>query len=112
MRGIGSVQEAFASPVPFKHRPDLQRHFIRHGIEFGADTADEYERLADEFMIGPLRNGAMECFRKNGAKVRFDPGTNEFGILAKEGYVSTFMVVRTLPSSNQTAFQYFQSNCN
>jgi len=41
--------------VPFKHRYDLQRHFVRHGDEFGATTADEYARLADAFMMGPLR---------------------------------------------------------
>jgi len=36
--------------VPFKHRHGLERHFVRHGDQFNAKTADEYERLADDFM--------------------------------------------------------------
>jgi len=70
----------------------------------------EYERLADSFMTGPLREGALECTR-DGDLVRFDPRTNEFGVLSADGHVETFMVLRPLPSSRQTALQYFQSNC-
>jgi hypothetical protein len=99
-----------AHAVPFKHRYDLKRHFVRHGEEFGTKTADEYERLADAFMMGPLRDGALECSR-DGDLVRFDPGTNEFGVLTTDGHIATFMVLRPLPSDPQTPLQYFQSNC-
>jgi hypothetical protein len=99
-----------ANSVPFKHRYDLQRHFVRHGEEFGATTADEYERLADSFMIGPLRDGALECNRE-GDLIRFDPRTKEFGVLATQGHVATFMVLTMLPSQRMTALEYFQSNC-
>ena len=64
-----------AKPVPFKHRHDLERHFVRHGEEFDAETADEYQRRADEFMNGPLRQGALECRKINGDLIRFDPST-------------------------------------
>lgn len=96
--------------MPFKHRYDLQRHFVRHGDEFGATTADEYERLADAFVTGPLREGALECTR-NGDLVRFDPRTCEFGVLTRDGQIATFMIIRKLPGSRQTPLQYFQSNC-
>lgn len=99
-----------ANAVPFKHRYDLQRHFVRHGEEFGAATADEYERLADAFLMEPLRDGALECTRK-GDLIRFDPRTNEFGIRATQGHIATFMVLRVLPSDRKTALEYFQSNC-
>lgn len=97
--------------MPFKHRFDLERHFARHGDELLAKSADEYERLAEAFMMGPVRDGALECFRVNGDLVRFDPRTNEFGILATAGNVVTFMIVKQLPSSQQTPLQYFRSNC-
>jgi len=83
---------------------------VRHGEELGATTADEYERLADDFMMGPLRAGALECARE-GDLVRFHPGTCEFGVLTKDGHIATFMVIRRLPNDRQTPLQYFQSNC-
>jgi hypothetical protein len=99
------------STVPFKHRYDLERHFARHGQEFGTASADEYERLAEAFMRGPLRDGALECSRANGDLVRFDPRTDEFGVIATAGHIMTFMIVRPLLSSWQTSMQYFRSNC-
>jgi hypothetical protein len=98
--------------VPFKQRHQLDRHFIRHGEEFNVRTAEEYERLADAFLLGPLPDGALQCVRpKDGASVRFDPKTAELGMLSKEGDVTTYMICQPLPSSNQTALQYFHSVC-
>lgn len=97
--------------MPFKHRFDLVRHFARHGEEFRVETADEYERLADEFLTGPLRDGAMECLRSNGDLVRFDPRTDEFGVRAQAGHISTYLIARPLPHAGQTSVEYFQSNC-
>ena len=73
--------------MPFKHRYDRERHFVRHGQQFSVGNADQYERLADQFLIGPVREGALECFRTNGDRVRFDPRTEEFGVLSRAGYV-------------------------
>lgn len=95
--------------MPFKHRAALERHFIGHGEDFAVKTADEYERLAEAFMRGPLRDGARECFKRTGELVRFDPRTAEFGVLSQDGIVYTFMIAR--PSSDQTPLQYFLSNC-
>jgi pyocin large subunit-like protein len=97
--------------VPFIHRHDLERHFARHGEEFGALTALAYERLADNFMIKSLSGRIRECYRGNGDRVRFDPKTDTFGVMAASGYLATFMVVKSLAHSRQTATQYFESNC-
>ena len=80
-------------------------------MEFGVETADEYGRLADAFMLGVRRLGVLECSRANGDLVRFDPSTSEFGVRTAAGFVLTYMIVVPLPSSHQTALQYFQSNC-
>src|SRR5258708_4716897 len=107
---LGTIQN-IANVVPFKHLHDLERHFVRHGKEFGAATADEYEELADTFMTDPLPDDVLECARKNGDRVRFHPKTETFGVLATAGYIATFMIVKPLPSSRQTSLQYFHSNC-
>jgi len=104
---FGNVRNA----VPFKRRYDLQRHFERHGEEFEAENADAYERLADAFKTGPLRDGALECTRGDGALVCFDPRTDELGVLTSVGHIATFMILRTLPSGRQTALEYIRSNC-
>ena len=84
---------------------------MRHGEEVGAATADEYERRADAFMTGPLQKGALECVRPNGDRLRFDPTTQEFGVLVKAGHIATFMIAKPLPNSSQTSLQYFRSKC-
>ena len=43
--------------------------------------------------------------------MRFDPSTKEYGVLAKAGFILTYMIVTPLASSRTTALQYFQSNC-
>lgn len=97
--------------VPFKHRHDLERRFVRHGDRFNAKTADEYEKLADDFMTKALGEGTSECCRPNGDFVRFDPKTLKFRLRAAAGYIRTFMVVKTLPSDRLTAWEYYLSNC-
>jgi len=97
--------------VPFKNRHNLERHFVRHGQEFGAATAAEYEKKADAFMTKPLHAGILECHRRNGDSVRFDPKTNQFGVSTSAGEILTFMIVTPLAGSTQTALQYYESAC-
>ena len=97
--------------MPFKHSYDLKRHFVRHGAEFGAASADEYEKLADAFMKDPCPRDVLECIRTNGDRVRFDPKTATFAILTTAGHLATFMIVKPLSNSRQTPLDYFHSNC-
>jgi hypothetical protein len=71
---------------------------------------DEYERKADEFLLGALRAGAEECVRSNGDRVRFDQRTDEFGVLSGVGFIRTYMIARPLPHEG-TSRDYFRSNC-
>ena len=85
---------------------------MRHGEEFGVETANEYERQADNFMNEPLGSGVLECVRADGCVVRFDPATSIFGVRSQTGRILTFMVVRPLRSSTQTPLEYFRRNCS
>ena len=97
--------------MPFKHRHALLRHFARHGAEFNARNAAAYERMADDFMDGPLPSGMLECKRKDGGRVRFDPITSALGIVTKDGDIATYFLNRPLPGSRQTALDYFRASC-
>jgi hypothetical protein len=45
-------------------------------MEFAAETADEYEKMAENFMYGALPPGVKECRRSDGGIVRFAPTTS------------------------------------
>ena len=70
-------------------------HFARHGHEFGARDEFDYERMADEFLYGPMVPPTAECFRLmgRGDRVRFSPASLHFGVvcMAPE-YIRTFYI--------------------
>ena len=68
-----------------------QDHFKRHGGGFGATTAKEYEALADAFLGSPLASSILECVRLSNADiVRYNPITDEFGILSAQRIIKTY----------------------
>ena len=97
--------------MPFRHPEALVEHFEKHKHEFTEITIDEYGRMADIFMLDPLPLDVKECRRKNGDRVRFDPKTEEFGVLSSDGFVRTYLVVRPLQSMRMTAIEYFERQC-
>ena len=60
-------------------------HFNRHGSDLGATTAAEYEQQANSFLRGPRGNGFLEKSRPIGDIVRYNPATDEFGIVKQDG---------------------------
>jgi RHS repeat-associated protein len=68
----------------------LMDHFNRHGGDFGHATAASYQAAADRFMMGNRGTGILEKVRPNGDVVRFNPATNEFGVLTKDGVLRTY----------------------
>ncbi len=52
--------------MPFVNQLERDIHFAKHGHKFGASNADEYERMADQFMYGPLGQNSRECNRPVG----------------------------------------------
>lgn len=97
--------------MPFKHRYSRDNHFERHGDEFSAKTADEYEKMAEKFMYGPLPPGVKECKRTDGVIVRFDPATAAFGTMSKDKRIYTYMLVMPPFGPGHTAESYFEHEC-
>lgn len=68
-------------PVPFQNGMKRRIHFIRHGDEFDATTPEQYEQMADKFMLGPMNADTRECVRSGGnLRNRMDFATVHFGV--------------------------------
>jgi len=81
-----------AIPKTKGFRDDGERcdHFGDHGTDFGATDRFHYEALADQFITAATRTSFYECHRRQGDFVRFDRATEEFCILAHDGYIRTY----------------------
>ena len=65
----GPFTKGFNSPA------QLLDHFQSHGGDFGAKDAEDYQRMADEFLGGVIASHVLECTRsgvRKGDVVRFD----------------------------------------
>jgi len=69
----------------------LNEHFQDHRFDFGADTESEYEELAESFLSNQNNPNILELIRPdNNDIVRFNPETDEFGILSSDGHIITY----------------------
>jgi len=80
--------------VPFKTVLKRNIHFTRHGHEFGAATPEQYELMADAFMLGPMNADRHECLRPNGRlRDRMDFVTANFGVAeVRQPVINTFYI--------------------
>jgi pyocin large subunit-like protein len=90
----------------------LHHKFRKHGSEFGARSAAQYDGLARTFLYGPLGPRTYEVGRvRDQRTLRYNPDTNEFGVLAPDGRIETYFkpdpVVHGYPSN----VDYFLSLC-
>lgn len=89
----------------------LNRHFHDHGADFAAATPQEYEGLADAFLGGPLTPTALSCARRRGDIVRYDPTTQEFGVLSSTGVIRTYFKPDPAIHGYATNYDYFLAEC-
>lgn len=73
----------------FADQPRLMRHFADHGADFGATTPDLYEQQAGNFLTDADPN-TLSRVRANGDIVRYNPLTDEFGVLSSNNVVRTY----------------------
>jgi filamentous hemagglutinin len=74
----------------FADEAKLQDHFQRHGGDFDAKTSTAYQQEADGFLTGSKPTGVLEKMRTNGGIVRYNPSTDEFGVVSKNGVIRTY----------------------
>jgi pyocin large subunit-like protein len=90
----------------FESIAELKRHFSKHGHDFSATTADEYEQMADLFLGNGKPEGVHECVRNGGARLRYDPASESFGMLDARGVIGTYfkpVPCSTLPGAIREA---------
>jgi filamentous hemagglutinin len=96
----------------FESQAKLIRHFIKHGQEFSVITEAEYEKLADAFLGGPQDADTLECRRRSdGAILRYNPVTNEYGVLRRDGVMKTYFKPDVARHGKPTNLDYFLEEC-
>jgi len=76
------ARPVLAAATRFDDDASRADHFQRHGRDFGAKDALEYETLARKFLNGPLRATMQQCVRRgNGDLIRFDAVTQAFAVM-------------------------------
>lgn len=79
-----TTEESWGNPAT------LDRHFLDHGADFGAATADEYAAQASEFFQEGLADGLPTKVDSSGVTRVYDPNTNSFGSFNADGTTKTF----------------------
>jgi pyocin large subunit-like protein len=68
----------------------LEDHFHRHGRDFGAKSAEEYARMASEFLRRSRSERLPTKVDAQGVIRVHDPSTNTFGSYNPNGTIRTF----------------------
>jgi hypothetical protein len=84
------------------------KHFNAHGGDFSAENAVDYIRKAREFLHNPPA-GVLTKIRDTGDVVRFDPVTETFGVMDKNGVPRTFYVPDPAEHGFPTNLDYFNA---
>ena len=99
----GGAPGGFADPVK------LLDHYSRHGADFGATSAAQYEQMADLFLNGPRGTGVLQKFRANGDRVRYHPVTEAFGVVKPDGTIRTYYKPAPAVHGYPTNLDYFHA---
>lgn len=107
----GSIKGAKAtgSGAKFADQAKLDDHFARHGRDFGAKNALEYQAQADNFLTASKPAGVLEKSRPNGDVVRYNPGTHEFGVVSKGGSIRTYYKPDPAVHGKGSNLEYFNA---
>jgi len=74
----------------FGNPAKLEDHFLRHGADFGASSADDYANQASNFLQSSLRDSLPAKIDAEGVIRVYDPSTNTFAAFNPDGTTRTF----------------------
>lgn len=83
---------ALAGGPGFRSRSQFDRHYAKHGAEFGRITQGEYLRLAQELRDAPVGGAVLEAVRDDGVITRFNKSTGAFGAFNRDRTIRTFFI--------------------
>jgi hypothetical protein len=90
---FGDGKPAWASSRRYSPTDSEQRQFQRNGAAFAAKSADEYVAKAHAFIDSPPA-GVQKAIRANGDTLYYDPKTNVFAVVDKQGAPRTMFKPR------------------
>lgn len=84
-------------------------HWVKHGSDFpNLLNAKQYVEQATDFLRNPGPN-VQTIIRGNGDVVRFDPTTDEFGVMTKDGVPKTYYIPDPAAHGFPTNQDYFNA---
>ena len=96
---------------PGRDREHYDKHVVQQG-EFGGITLQQYCDMADRFLGCPLDSTTTyECTTWDGAVIRYNDVTREFGILALGGAIRTYFKATPRRHGFPTNLEYFLWRC-
>jgi RHS repeat-associated protein len=81
---------ALSSGESWGNPATLEDHFLRHGADFGATSAENYASQASSFLQRGLSGGAEVKVDSQGVIRVYDPATDTFGSYNADGTTRTF----------------------
>lgn len=93
--------EGSGNAVYYTFRNDslLDRHYEKHGIEMGFDSADAYEAAANAVIAD--ENALHKQEAEDGDDIYYLENTNEFVVVSGDGYIRTYFE----PSSGMAYYE-------
>ena len=88
--GAPAPSTALRSGASWGNPASLPDHFARHGADFGARDAEEYARMAAEFLQRAKAEGLPAKVDGSGVLRVFDPRSGAFAAYNRNGTTKTF----------------------
>ncbi len=93
----------------FSNSNSLSDHFNKHGAEFGYTNESEYLKGAQDFIGTKGNEGVLSKVRANGDTVIYNPNTNEFAVVTKDGTIVTYFKPDTTIHGYETNLDYYNA---
>lgn len=74
----------------FRYTDRLDEHYIKHGIEMGFTSAEEYEKRASDIINSP--DALTKNEKEDNDFCYFIESTGEFVVLSTDGYIRTYYI--------------------
>ena len=89
---VASSQEQTeqTSSLTFRNEDRLESHYLKHGIDMGYDSAEDYQAGANAVISNP--NVLHKTQAEDGDDVYFLKKTGEFVVVSQQGYIRTYFI--------------------
>ncbi|MEQ8749527.1 MAG: RHS repeat-associated core domain-containing protein, partial [Amphiplicatus sp.] len=87
---VFAIGRGATSGAQFASKAELLRHFTKHGARIGAKSAGAYRGQASRFLTGRPGSGVLQRVRTNRDVVRFNPRTDQFGVIRRDNVIRTY----------------------